>query len=305
MSAVIRARNLTKRYHDLVAVDGIDFDIQPGECFGFLGPNGAGKTTTIRMINCTSPVTGGELWVDGKDVRREARAIKSVVGVVSQADSLDPDLDVLQNLLCYGRYFNLPGRIARQRALEALEFFNLGDRLRQTPDQLSGGMRRRLLIARVMLHRPRIMLLDEPTTGLDPQSRLLVWEKLSQLKEQGITILLTTHYMAEASYLCDRLLVMDSGKILVQGTPDDLVQRHVGAQVTEVRADGEEKRRLAAALLDSGAELDEWGDSIVVYHCNGFGVPEGFPLDGHRLNTRPANLEDVFLRLTGRGLREE
>ena len=305
MSAVIHARNLTKRYPNLVAVDGIDFDIQPGECFGFLGPNGAGKTTTIRMINCTSPVTGGELWVDGKDVRREARAIKSVVGVVSQADSLDPDLDVLQNLLCYGRYFNLPGRIARQRALEALEFFNLGDRLRQTPDQLSGGMRRRLLIARVMLHRPRIMLLDEPTTGLDPQSRLLVWEKLSQLKEQGITILLTTHYMAEASHLCDRLLVMDNGKILVEGTPDDLVQRHVGAQVTEVRAEREERRRLAAALLDSGAELDEWGDSIVVYHCNGFGVPEGFPLAGHRVTTRPANLEDVFLRLTGRGLREE
>ncbi len=305
MTSVIQARSLTKRYHDLTAVDGIDFDINGGECFGFLGPNGAGKTTTIKMINCTSPVTEGQLWVDGKDVRRHARAIKSVIGVVSQADSLDPDLDVLQNLLCYGRYFNLPGRVARQRAHEALEFFNLADRLRQTPDQLSGGMRRRLLIARVMLHRPSIMLLDEPTTGLDPQSRLLVWEKLSQLKGQGITILLTTHYMAEASYLCDRLLVMDNGKILVQGAPDELVQRHVGPQVTEIRADGEDKTRLIGALQDARVDVDEWADSIVVYHRNGLALPEVPGMEGHRLTTRPGNLEDVFLRLTGRGLREE
>ena len=305
MSAVIRARNLTKRYGDLVAVAGIDFDIEQGECFGFLGPNGAGKTTTLKMINCTATVSEGELWVDGKDVRRDGREIKSVIGVVSQADSLDPDLDVLQNLVSYGRFFNLPVQTARERAHEALEFFNLGDRIRQTPDQLSGGMRRRLLIARVMLHQPRIMLLDEPTTGLDPQSRLLVWEKLSRLKDQGITILLTTHYMAEASYLCDRLVVMDAGKILVEGTPEDLVERHVGSQVIEIRLGPEEKGRLAGELTGLGLELDEWGDSIVVYHRNGSGALEGLGLDGHRLTTRPGNLEDVFLRLTGRGLREE
>ena len=305
LPSVVQARNLTKRYESFVAVDGIDFDIRRGECFGFLGPNGAGKTTTIKMINCTSPVTEGQLWVDGKDVRRDQRAIKSVLGVVSQADSLDEDLTVLQNLVCYGRYFNLPARETLRQAHEALAFFNLGDRASQTPDELSGGMRRRLLIARVLLHRPHILLLDEPTTGLDPQSRLLVWEKLSQLKDEGITILLTTHYMAEASYLCDRLVVMDSGKILVEGAPDDLVERHAGAQVTEVRAGHDERPQLVQALLDAGADLDQWGDSIVVYHRDGAGIPPDLGLAGYRVTTRPGNLEDVFLRLTGRGLREE
>ena len=216
-----------------MAVAGIDFDIEQGECFGFLGPNGAGKTTTLKMINCTATVSEGELWVDGKDVRRDGREIKSVIGVVSQADSLDPDLDVLQNLVSYGRFFNLPVQTARERAHEALEFFNLGDRIRQTPDQLSGGMRRRLLIARVMLHQPRIMLLDEPTTGLDPQSRLLVWEKLSRLKDQGITILLTTHYMAEASYLCDRLVVMDAGKIWWKALPKTWWNAMLGVKLSK------------------------------------------------------------------------
>lgn len=302
--SAVRALDLTKRYGTFTAVDGVSFEIRPGECFGLLGPNGAGKTTTIRMINCTSPLTGGQLWVDGKDVRRQQRAIKSVLGVVSQADSLDGDLTVLQNLVCYGRYFNLPARETLRRAHEVLEFFSLDDRAANTPDELSGGMRRRLLIARVLLHRPRILLLDEPTTGLDPQSRLMVWDKLGELRDEGITILLTTHYMAETSYLCDRLIIIDNGKVLVEGSPGELIERHVGSQVTEVRVEHHERESLEQALSVAGAELDHWGDSIIVYHRNGSGIPPDLDLGSRPVTTRPGNLEDVFLRLTGRGLRE-
>jgi lipooligosaccharide transport system ATP-binding protein len=305
MTVVIQARNLTKRYRELVAVNGISFDIRQGECFGFLGPNGAGKTSTIKMINCTSPLTDGELWVDGKDVRRDQRAIKSVLGVVSQSDSLDPDLTVLQNLLAYGRYFNLPSGTARERALESLELFQLRDRVWQKPDELSGGMRRRLLIARALLHQPRVLVLDEPTTGLDPQTRILVWEKLSYLKAQGITILLTTHYMEEASYLCDRLLVIDGGNILVQGALEELVEQYVGAEVVELRAPQPEKVPLVESLRDKGLEVEDRGDSVVVYQQNGQGIPDDLDLGSHRYIRRPGNLEDTFLRLTGRGLREE
>ncbi|MDA0735189.1 MAG: ABC transporter ATP-binding protein [Chloroflexi bacterium] len=305
MSTVIQARNLTKRYKDFLAVNSISFDIRQGECFGFLGPNGAGKTSTIRMITCTSPITDGELMVDGKDVRKNQKAIKSVLGVVSQADSLDPGLNVTQNLMSYGRYFNLPSKVARQRVGEALDFVHLRDKADQSIDELSGGMRRRLLIARALLHEPRVLVLDEPTSGLDPQSRLLVWEKLSHLKSQGITILLTTHYMEEASYLCDRLLVLDAGEILVEGTPDDLVKQQVGAQVTEVRVSNEEKGRIMDALAGRGFDLDDRGDSIVIYQKGGQGMLDDLDLGQNRLTSRPANLEDVFLKLTGRGLREE
>ena len=266
---LVQARNLTKRYQNLSAVKGISFDILQGECFGLLGPNGAGKTSTIKMINCTSPVTDGELWVDGKDVRRRQRAIKAILGVVSQSDSLDPDLNVIQNLLAYGRFFNLPSKTAAQRAWEALDFFQLQDKAHQRPDELSGGMRRRLLIARALLHEPHILLLDEPTTGLDPQARLLVWEKLSYLKSQGITILLTTHYMEEASYLCDRLIVVDKGQILVEGSPEELVQRHVGSQVAEIRVRLAEKARLIADLQARGLDPEDRGDSLVLYGEDG------------------------------------
>ena len=302
---VIQARNLTKRYKELLAVNSISFAIRQGECFGFLGPNGAGKTSTIRMITCTSPLSDGELWVDGHDVRKNQKAIKSVLGVVSQADSLDPGLNVTQNLLSYGRYFNLPSQVARRRVGEALDLFHLGDKADQGIEKLSGGMRRRLLIARALLHHPRVLVLDEPTSGLDPQSRLLVWEKLSHLKDQGITILLTTHYMEEASYLCDRLLVLDAGEILVEGKPEDLVQQHVGSQVTEVRVSREEKGRIMASLAGVGVNLEDRGDSIVVYQKEGLGVLDDLDLGHNRLTSRPANLEDVFLRLTGRGLRGE
>ena len=302
---VISARHLTKRYADLAAVDGVDFAIREGECFGFLGPNGAGKTSTMKMISCISPVTEGELWVDGLDVRHNERPIKKLLGVVSQADSLDPDLSVVQNLLSYGRFFNLPGKIARQRAWDALDLFKLKEKAHQKPDELSGGMRRRLLIARALLHQPRILVLDEPTTGLDPQTRLLVWERLIYLKSRGITILLTTHYMEEAAYLCDRLVVMDAGKILVEGSPGHLISRHVGDQVFEIRVRQTEKPRLLEALQNPGLDFEDRGDSIIIYDNNG--VPPGgdVKLDGFEVIRRPGNLEDVFLRLTGRGLREE
>jgi lipooligosaccharide transport system ATP-binding protein len=305
MSAIIQARSLSKRYQYLTAVNGISFEIQPGECFGFLGPNGAGKTSTIRMITCTSPVSDGELWVDGKDVRRQQRAIKSVLGVVSQADSLDPDLTVIQNLLSYGRFFNLPSAVARQRAAEALDLFQLKEKVSQKPDVLSGGMRRRLLIARALLNNPRIVVLDEPTTGLDPQSRLLVWEKLSYLKSQGITIVLTTHYMEEAAYLCDRLVVMDGGSILVEGPPSRLVEEYVGPQVTELRVSHAEKARALQSLRSQGLEPEDRGDSIVVYRDNGIGALAHLDGSDYKYTRRPGNLEDLFLKLTGRGLREE
>ena len=302
---VVCARSLTKRYRDLTAVDGITFAIQQGECFGFVGPNGAGKTSTMKMITCVSPVSDGELWVHGYDVNRDQRAIKTLLGVVSQADSLDPGLSVIQNLLAYGRYFNIPRQQAQQRASEALALFQLRDKAHQSPDELSGGMRRRLLIGRALLHEPRILVLDEPTTGLDPQTLHLVWEKLAYLKSQGITILLTTHYMDEASYLCDRLVVIDHGRILVKGAPSDLIRDHAGNQVVEIRVAPEAKAQLVQRLRALGLDMDDWGDSVFLYGENGALSENGADLAGYEVIQRPGNLEDVFLRLTGRGLREE
>lgn len=304
--SIITARNLTKRFQDFVAVDGIDFDIVEGECFGFLGPNGAGKTSTMKMISCVSPVSDGQLLVGGKDVRESQRDIKTYLGVVSQADSLDPDLNVLQNLLSYGRYFNLPRDVAHRRALEALELFQLEDKARSSPDELSGGMRRRLLIARAMIHNPSVLVLDEPTTGLDPQTRLLVWEKLVLLKSQGITILLTTHYMEEAAYLCDRLVVMDNGSILVEGRPRQLIEEYVGEYVLEVKVTLAEKESAMDELCSKGLDFEDRGDSLFFYGEAGRTLAAGDSvISGHQVVQRMGNLEDVFLRLTGRGLREE
>ena len=305
---VIEAKKLVKRYGDLVAVDGVDFEIQPGECFGFLGPNGAGKTSTMKMIACVSPVTAGRLTVFGMDVgSRSPKDIKALIGVVSQADSLDPDLSVIQNLMAHARYFDLPKSVAQQRSFEGLDLFQLRDRAQNRPDELSGGMRRRLLIARALINQPKLLVLDEPTTGLDPQARLLVWEKLSLLKSQGITMLLTTHYMDEASYLCDRLIMMDHGVILDQGTPDELIRRLVGDLVIELRVRHAEKRGLMDALASSGIEarIEDRADSILLYPENGSLSVDGLDLDRFRVTRRPGNLEDAFLRLTGRGLREE
>lgn len=305
LPVAIAAQKLIKRYGDLVAVDGIDFEIYRGECFGFLGPNGAGKTSTMRMISCVSPVAGGELFVGGKSVTAEPREVKSILGVVSQADSLDPDLDVFQNLLAFTRYFNLPKKLATERIWEALDLVELRGKASVTPDQLSGGMRRRLHIARAMLHEPGILVLDEPTTGLDPQSRHMVWERLMHLKTRGITILLTTHNMEEAAYLCDRLIVMDHGRILIQGSPRDLVREHAGERVVEVRVGMDRKAGLLESLEGTGLAFEDAGDSVSVFSENGDSRLDGGLLDDYEVVRRPANLEDVFLRLTGRGLRDE
>ena len=302
--AAIRARNLVKKYGDFTAVNGISFDIREGECFGFLGPNGAGKTSTMKMLACVSPASGGELVVDGMDVRRDQRAIKLSLGIVSQADSLDPDLSVFQNLYAYGRYFNMPRALIRERARETLALFQLEDKAHNAVDELSGGMRRRLLIARAMLHNPRILVLDEPTTGLDPQARLLVWEKLVMLKGQGITILLTTHYMDEAEHLCDRLVVIDNGNILVDGAPGALISEHVGDNVVELRINPAHMAGMVKRLEGRGMEFEYGGDSLYFYGDNGAGLRDDSSLNGYRIIDRPGNLEDLFLRLTGRGLRE-
>ena len=303
--AVISADNLTKRYADMMAVDGVTFTIRGGECFGILGPNGAGKTSIMKMISCVSPVTSGELWVDGKKVDREKRAIKSQLGVVSQADSLDPGLSVLQNLLSYGRFYGLTSERARERAWAALDLFQLSDKAHQEPDELSGGMRRRLLIGRALLHEPKILVLDEPTTGLDPQTRLLVWDRLITLRRQGITILLTTHYMEEAAYLCDRLVIMDLGRILVEGSPDELVQKHAAAYVVQIRVPEAERRELAGSLRGKGVDVEETGDGVMLFGEDGRLAQVESVLDGMQVTRRPGNLEDVFLRLTGRGLRDQ
>ena len=301
---IVRASRLGKRYGDLVAVDGIDFAVERGECFGFLGPNGAGKTTTLRMVTCASPVSSGELTVAGMSVRSAARAIKGRLGVVPQADSLDPDLTVMQNLLCFARFFDLPAPVARDRSRRALELFQLRDKADRRPDELSGGMRRRLLIARALMHEPEVLVLDEPTTGLDPQTRLLVWDKLARLKAEGITMLLTTHYMEEAAHLCDRLVVIDHGRILVEGAPADLIAEHAGTEVVEVRVGPAERGPVLDRLRERGDSVEDRGESVIVYGSGGV-LPDPGDLGVAGAARRPANLEDVFLRLTGRGLREE
>ena len=307
MSEIIRARGLMKRFGELVAVDGIDFSVARGECFGLLGPNGAGKTSTIRMINCVSPTTAGELLVDGMDVMKDGRRIKSILGIVPQDENLDPDLTVWQNLAVYARYFDIPAPEARRRAEESLELFQLLDRRNEIVDNLSGGMKRRLIVARALINQPKILVLDEPTTGLDPQARHLVWRKLRFLRSQGITILLTTHYMEEAAHLCDRLVVLHQGRILTEGRPSDLVKQHVGRQVLEVRLENG-RRQAALELLrrHDGLSLEDVEDVVYAFGpTQEWGaVVEEFAEFGDAVRLREATLEDVFLRLTGRGLQE-
>jgi lipooligosaccharide transport system ATP-binding protein len=307
MNEIIHARNLVKRYGDFTAVDGISFDVRGGECFGLLGPNGAGKTTTTRMIACVSPVTAGELTVDGLDVRREPRRIKALLGVVPQEDNLDPDLSVRQNLAVYARYFDMPRALAEERIDESLDLFQLLDKQHQTIWALSTGLKRRLAIARGLINQPKILVLDEPTTGLDPQARHLVWQKLRYLRSQGVTMLLCTHYMEEASHLCDRLVIMHQGHILVEGTPDALVEEHTGREVVELHLRGPERDRVLAGLAARpGLTVEEVEDILYIYARTADGradIAELVP-ESERVVYRHANLEDVFLRLTGRGLVE-
>ena len=308
MSPLIEGHHLTKRFGDFVAVDGIEFAVEPGECFGFLGPNGAGKTSIMRMIGCVSPLSGGELRIFGLDPRVDGPAIRSRLGVVPQEDSLDTELTVFDNLVIYGRYFDLPRAVIKERTEELLAFMQLSDRRGDRVDPLSGGMKRRLTIARALVNEPELLLLDEPTTGLDPQARHLLWERFYQLKRQGVTTVLTTHYMDEAEQLCDRLVIMDGGHIVAEGRPRDLVARYSAPEVVELRFfDGDARDKVLLRLAAVGHRVEALPDRVLVYTDDadaiaGLVSAEGVEPDS--MYARRITLEDVFLILTGRTLED-
>lgn len=308
MSPVVEASALEKRYADFVAVAGIDFRIAPGECFGFLGPNGAGKTSTMRMLQSVSLPSAGTLRVLGMDPRHDGKRIRTRLGVCPQADNLDPDLPVIDNLLVYGSYFPQARAVTARRADELLEFVALGDKRNHAIPELSGGMKRRLVIARALINEPELLLLDEPTTGLDPQARHLIWTKLRELRARGVTMVLTTHYMDEAERLCDRLVIMDGGKILAQDSPRALIDAHVGQEVFELGASAAEARDFLAGLDLCGAHHEHTGDLLAVFlsakHQLSERLIERARGAGSRYLLRNATLEDVFLKLTGRELDE-
>ncbi len=301
---MVHATGLVKKFGDFTAVDGITFDVHKGETFGMLGPNGAGKTSTLRMMSGLSPVTSGELEIDGIDATANPRSVRDVIGVVSQHDGLDPDISVRDNLTVYGFYFGLNREMAGKRADEVLDFFGLKARGADSVDDLSGGMRRRLTIARSFLSRPRLVILDEPTTGLDPHSRNRVWEQLAVLKNSGVTVVMSTHYMEEAAILCDRLVIMDEGHILAAGTPDDLIRDQAGAEVAQIRPEPGQRDSVQRQLKESGHETIEIGAIFAVRGTNGERADLS-NISGARISYRAANLEDVFLRLTGRDLDDE
>ena len=305
---MIEARALTKRFGPFVAVDGIDFQIEPGEAFGFLGPNGAGKTSTMRMIGCVSPRSGGVLRVLGLDPEHDGPQIRARVGVVPQEDNLDTELTVWDNLMIYGRYFDLPRREIRERATELLEFVQLSDRRSSRVDPLSGGMKRRLTIARSLINRPELLLLDEPTTGLDPQARHLLWDRLYRLKRSGVTLVLTTHYMDEAEQLCDRLVIMDNAQIVAEGSPRQLIVDNVTREVVEVRlAIDADPAAEVAKLKRFGDRVEALADRVLVYTDDGDATAGEVASDGFdaaSVLVRRASLEDVFLILTGRTLED-
>ena len=306
--SLIRARELTKRFGSFVAVDAVDFDVAPGEAFGFLGPNGAGKTSTMRMIGCVSPVTDGELSVLGMDPRTDGPAIRARIGVVPQQDTLDNELTVADNLMIYGRYFGLSRAEARRRGAELLDFVQLSDRAGDQVEPLSGGMKRRLSIARSLINEPALMLLDEPTTGLDPQARHLVWDRLWRLKQRGVTLVLTTHYIDEAEQLCDRLVVMDKATIVAAGSPRDLIARYSTREVTEMRFETGVDTTTMAAIFDGlASRVEHLPDRVLLYSDDGEATAVAVHDRGLRPETvlvRRSTLEDVFLRLTGRSLVE-
>jgi lipooligosaccharide transport system ATP-binding protein len=304
---VIVARDLVKRYGEFAAVDGISFEVAPGESFGLLGPNGAGKSTTMRMVGAVSTRTGGELSVLGLDPDAFGPEIRSQLGVVPQADNLDTELRVRENLLVYGRYFGLPGKIVAKRADELLAFAQLEEKGSAKVDSLSGGMKRRLTIARALINDPRVLLLDEPTTGLDPQARHILWDRLFRLKEQGTTLLLTTHYMDEAEQLCDRLVVVDKGTIMAEGPPAALIRRYSSREVLEVRFGSDRNSEVAERLVGIGDRMEVLPDRILVYSSDGEAELVKITDAGlHPITSlvRRSSLEDVFLRLTGRSLIE-
>ncbi|MEO3769661.1 ABC transporter ATP-binding protein [Micromonospora sp. B9E7] len=302
---LIQARGLVKRFGDFTAVDGIDVEVRSGEAFGFLGPNGAGKSSTMRMVGCTSPPSAGELRILDLDPVADGPAIRARLGVCPQLDNLDPELTVRENLTVYARYFGISRRAARERADELLDFVQLTERADSKVEPLSGGMKRRLTIARALVNDPEIVLLDEPTTGLDPQARHLVWERLFRLKQQGVTLVLTTHYMDEAEQLCDRLVVMDGGRIVAEGSPRALIEQHSTREVVELRFAAESQEPFAGKLDGLGERVEVLPDRVLLY------VPDGdaavaevaaLGLNPANVLVRRSGLEDVFLHLTGRTL---
>jgi lipooligosaccharide transport system ATP-binding protein len=302
---LIHARGLVKRFGDFTAVDGIDVDVERGEAFGFLGPNGAGKSSTMRMIGCVSPPTDGVLRILGMDPRADGPRIRAKLGVCPQLDNLDIELTVRENLTTYARFFGIPRKVARQRADELLEFVQLTERANSKVEPLSGGMKRRLTIARALVNEPEMVLLDEPTTGLDPQARHLVWERLFRLKQQGVTLVLTTHYMDEAEQLCDRLVVMDGGKIVAEGSPRALIERYSTREVVELRFNAESQEVFADKLTGLGERLEVLPDRILLYVADGDDAAaevQRRALNPASVLVRRSSLEDVFLHLTGRTL---
>ena len=302
--SLIHARGLVKRFGDLVAVDGIDFDVAKGEAFGFLGPNGAGKSSTMRMIGCVSPPSGGTLRILGSDPLKDGPQIRARLGVVPQQDTLDTELTVRENMIIYGRYFGLSRKECRVRAERLLEFVQLTERADDRVEPLSGGMKRRLTIARSLVNDPEVLLLDEPTTGLDPQARHAVWDRLFRLKQQGVTLVLTTHYMDEAEQLCDRLVVMDRGKIAEEGSPLELIQRLSSREVVELRFTHDVPKIDEQMFNGQVSRIEVLPDRLLLYTDDGDAI---VPLAHERLSphsvlVRRSTLEDVFLRLTGRTL---
>lgn len=302
---LIVARGLAKRFDDFVAVDGIDVEVRRGESFGFLGPNGAGKSSTMRMIGCVSPVTEGHLSIFGLDPARDGKQIRARMGVVPQQDQLDEQLTVQDNMILYGRYFDIPRAECRRRTAELLEFVQLTDRAKSRIEPLSGGMKRRVTIARSLINEPELLLLDEPTTGLDPQARHVLWDRLYRLKQRGVTLVLTTHYMDEAEQLCDRLVVMDHGKIVAEGSPRDLIATHSTREVLELRYPAGTNEACAAEVAGIGDRSEVLPDRVLIYADDG----EAALGQVHARNSEPesalvrrSSLEDVFLRLTGRTL---
>ncbi|WP_328602256.1 ABC transporter ATP-binding protein [Nocardia terrae] len=304
-AVMVRARGLVKRFGDVEAVRGIDVEVRRGEVFGFLGPNGAGKSSTMRMIGCVSPRTGGELRVLGQDPESAGPRVRARLGVVPQQDNLDAELTVRQNLEIYGRYFGLSRAAVRDKATELLEFAQLAERGPDRVESLSGGMQRRLTIARSLVNDPELLLLDEPTTGLDPQARHVLWDKLFRLKSAGVTLILTTHYMDEAEQLCDRLVVMDDGRIVAEGSPAELIARHSTREVLELRFRIGEHDASAGRIDGLGERLEALPDRVLVYGDDGESLLEQVYSRGLRPESslvRRGTLEDVFLRLTGRAL---
>ena len=302
---LIVARGLVKKFDDFVAVDGIDVEVRHGESFGFLGPNGAGKSSTMRMIGCVSPVTAGDLRIFGLDPQRDGKQIRARMGVVPQLDQLDEQLTVEDNLVLYGRYFDIPRAECRRRAAELLDFVQLSDRAKSRIEPLSGGMKRRVTIARSLINEPELLLLDEPTTGLDPQARHVLWDRLYRLKQRGVTLVLTTHYMDEAEQLCDRLVVMDRGRIVAEGSPQALIRQHSTREVLELRYPAGTNEEHAVEVQGIGERSEVLPDRVLIYaHDGEAALGEVHARDSlpESALVRRSSLEDVFLRLTGRTL---